>query len=85
MSCTERMKCVSSLICLFSCMIVSLLLTVAWIIAKNTTILEASITVDLGFRISRGDQSVRTRAFAYTDGGSATPGELSQSCMYASS
>ena len=48
--------------------------TVAWVVAQDLTILEANTTVNLDFRISRGDRSVRTRAFAYTGGESATEG-----------
>ena len=49
-------------------------LTVAWIVAQDQVILEGDTTVDLGFRITRGDRSRRTRAFVYTEGGSAVPG-----------
>ena len=48
----------------------------AWIEAQDSTILENNTTVDLGFRITCGDQSLRTRAFAYTQGGFATEGDL---------
>ena len=53
----------------------------AWVLAQNHTVLEDDKTVDLGFRIVRGDRSQRTRAFAYTEGGSATAGELCNTCM----
>ena len=48
--------------------------TVAWVVAQDLTVLEANTTVNLDFRITRGDRSVRTRAFAYTRGKSATAG-----------
>ena len=51
-------------------------LTVAWVVGEDLTILEADTTITVGFLIVRGDRSESTRAFAYTEGGSATPGEL---------
>ena len=55
-----------------------LLLTVAWIVAEaqEFAVLEGLVRmdVDLGFRITRGDRSVRTRAFIYAERGTATPG-----------
>ena len=51
-------------------------LTVAWVVGEDLTILENNTTVTVPFSITRGDRSVRTRAFAYTEGGSATPGEI---------
>ena len=53
-------------------------LTVAWIVAEaqEFAVLEGLVRmdVDLGFRITRGDRSVRTRAFIYANRGTATPG-----------
>ena len=46
----------------------------AWVVAQDLIILEENTTVNLDFRITRGDRSVRTRAFAYTKGKSATAG-----------
>ena len=51
----------------------------AWVLGEDLTILEADTTITVGFTIVRGDRSQRTRAFAYTEGGSATAGEL---CMH---
>ena len=54
----------------------------AWVVAQDRIVLEDNIAVDLGFRITQGDRSERTRAFAYTEGGSATPGDLSLLASY---
>ena len=54
-------------------------LTVAWVVGEDITILEADTTITVSFSITRGDRSQRTRAYAYTEGGSATAGEL---CMH---
>ena len=54
-------------------------LTVAWVVGEDITIKEAATNITVNFKITRGDRSQRTRAFAYTEGGSATPGEL---CMH---
>ena len=51
-------------------------LTVAWVVAQDHIVLENVGTVDLNFAITRGDRSQRSRAFAYTEGGSATAGEM---------
>ena len=48
--------------------------TVAWVVAQDLIISEENTTVNLDFRITRGDRSVRTRAFAYTKEKSATAG-----------
>ena len=49
-------------------------LTVAWVVGEDITIKEAATNITVNFRITRGDRSERTGAFAYTEGGSATAG-----------
>ena len=46
----------------------------AWIEARDHIILEDDIVVNLGFNRTYGDRSERSRAYAYTEGGSATEG-----------
>ena len=55
--------------------------TVAWVVGEDLVILEVTTTLTMAFSITRGDRSERTRAFAYTEGGSATAGELCNICM----
>ena len=57
-------------------------LTVAWIEARDHIILEANTMVNLGFTRTRGDRSERSRAYAYTEGGSATEGNYNHTCLY---
>ncbi len=47
----------------------------AWIEARNMTVLETVGQVDMEFMITRGDRSVLTRAFAVTRSVSATEGK----------
>ena len=53
----------------------------ALVVGEDLVILEATTAVTVSFSITRGDRSERTRAFAYTEGGSATAGELCNTCM----
>ena len=51
----------------------------AWVVCEDLVILESTRSLTVAFSITRGDRSERTRAFAYTEGGSATAGDL---CMH---
>ena len=55
--------------------------TVAWVVGVDLVIHESSRSLTVAFSITRGDRSERTRAFAYTEGGSATAGEPCNTCM----
>ncbi len=57
----------------------------AWIEARNMTVLETVGRVNMDFMITRGDRSVITRAFAVTRSVSATEGKRVSSSKFINS
>ncbi len=54
---------------------------VAWIVAEDVIVSESVGAVELEFMITRGDNSVRTRAFAVTVSSTALEGTCACICM----